>query len=676
MANVWKPILIISSLLLALTYLWLKSTPPDLDRRNRLQETLRVIELREAELMRDILLARAGLLPNYDALTLAGHELLRLANSLKTDSRPVVSGTGQNLAKSADALATVLQDKLAKAEYFKSDNALLRNSVMYFNLVGKALNPRGKSDTPAQTGPLWQAMFSFMATPDPESAQAIQGELNRLAKLKPLPKDYRILLAHGGLIVKVLPKLDELLRDIIDTPITAAVDDFQIALNSHGSAAEDRAKTHRLWLYLVAVVLVGYVIYQFLRLRKYTLDLRRAHSHLQQEIVERQHAEVALRDSEEQLCAITESAHEAIVSVNSYKTIVSWNRGATAMFGYTRDNALGMPLVQLLPGFTFTDGNSPLNPNRTALEWVGRRQDGSEFPLELSISSWVRGEDVYVTAIIRDISTRKQLEETARQQELKLIQANKMTALGTLVAGVAHEINNPNQLILMNSSLLEDSWGDAQEILDDHVQDAGDFSLGGLPYSEMRTALPVLIHDIKDGAKRIERIVADLKHFSRPQVACTQVQFSLNEAVECAVRLLNHLITRKSGHFTMQLADGLPLLSGDPQQIEQVVVNLLVNALEALPDPSCAVAITTFPLPESQKVCLEVRDEGCGIAAEHLTQLCDPFFTTKQGSGGTGLGLAITASLVRAHAGRLSFSSAAGKGTRARVVFPVSTPRL
>jgi signal transduction histidine kinase len=341
---------------------------------------------------------------------------------------------------------------------------------------------------------------------------------------------------------------------------------------------------------------------------------------------------------------------------------------------------LAKPLAQLLPLPTGANqalsstSNSPSNPYQTAAEWTGYRQDGTAFPLELSFSSWMRDGEKYVTVIIRDISTRKKLEETARQQEKKLIQANKMTALGTLVSGVAHEINNPNQLILMNAGLLADSWGDAQEILDDHAQQTGDFYLGGLPYSEMRQALPVLIHDIRDGAKRIERIVADLKHFARPQVPHTQVQFSLNEVVGRAVRLLNHLIARKSMHFNTALADGLPMLLGDPQQIEQVVVNLLVNALEALPDPSRAVSVATYRVQDSAEICLEVQDEGCGIAVEHLEQLCDPFFTTKQGSGGTGLGLAITASLVRAHAGQLGFSSEPGKGTVARVVFSQPTP--
>jgi signal transduction histidine kinase len=188
----------------------------------------------------------------------------------------------------------------------------------------------------------------------------------------------------------------------------------------------------------------------------------------------------------------------------------------------------------------------------------------------------------------------------------------------------------------------------------------------------MRKALPVLIYDIKDGATRIDRIVTDLKGFARPNEPNMKVLFSLNDVVERAVRLLNHLVSRKTRHFKLKLHERLALLRGDPQQMEQVIVNLLVNALESLPDPERGVTVSTFPDTVNHQICLEILDEGVGIDPGHLERLCNPFFTTKQATGGTGLGLAITSSLVRAHAGNLSFSSKLGEGTCARIVFPES----
>lgn len=276
-----------------------------------------------------------------------------------------------------------------------------------------------------------------------------------------------------------------------------------------------------------------------------------------------------------------------------------------------------------------------------------------------------------MTGTIRDLTARKRLEETTRQQELQLIQANKMTALGTLVSGVAHEVNNPNQLVLMNARLLADAWEDAAEILDARERESGDFTLGGLPYAEMRENIPILARGIHDGALRIERIVNDLRDFARPRRKGAQTAFELNDAVQRALRLLSHQIKSRTHHLRVDLAPNLPSMSGDDQQVEQVVVNLVANALEALPDSECGIIVSTSFDQAARQLVLEVRDEGVGIPPEHLARLCDPFFTTKQDIGGTGLGLAITSSLVRATGGQLDFTSEIGKGTRTIVRFPV-----
>jgi signal transduction histidine kinase len=247
-----------------------------------------------------------------------------------------------------------------------------------------------------------------------------------------------------------------------------------------------------------------------------------------------------------------------------------------------------------------------------------------------------------------------------------------MTALGTLVSGVAHEINNPNHLVLMNVGVLSDAWGDALEILDARQKEQGEFSLAGLGYAEMRATIPTLLQEVHDGARRIERIVRDLKDFARPPARGTRNPFVLNDAVQRAVRLLAHSIRTHTGRFEVSLANDMPVVEGDVQQIEQVVVNLVINALEALPDRDRGVRVITAFDPGERAVVLEVCDEGVGIPPEHLARLCDPFFTTKRESGGTGLGLAITSSLVRAHGGRLTFSSQPGGGVAAVVTLPLS----
>jgi PAS domain S-box-containing protein len=665
------PALIVAALLALLTYLWMQSRSVDMERRSRLHETLTLLELGEAELMRDVLLARAGLLPNYDALTRTGQDLLRLLRQLNAELQPGSAGTPAALLDAAQTLTAALHNKLVSVEHFKSDNALLRNSVMYFDQVGRASRSTASGRAAADIARLWQDMLAFVEAIEPALAQDLRADLDRLESRRPAPPQAQAMVAHGRLILDVLPKLDALMREIIAMPIADHVGSFEDALRDYGERTEQRAARFRLLLYWAAMILAGYLLYQFARLRASTLALRRAHEALQRESAERRQAEDFLRESEERLRAMTESAHEAIVSADSLGRIVSWNRGAAAMFGYPLDAALGQRLLDLLPARDHAQQAALFSAGAVAepLEIAGLRQDGGEFPLELSLSVWQRGRERFVTAIMRDISARKRLEETARQQELKLIQTSKMTALGTLVSCVAHEINNPNQLILMNAGFLAEAWDDALDVLDESAA-AEAFTLGGLPYAEMREALPVLVRDIRDGAKRIERIVADLKDFARPQSAgAADTLFGLNDAVQRALRLLGHFIGRKTQHFQVALAEDLAPLRGDPQQVEQVVVNLLVNALEALPDPEHGVSLSTFKREEGG-VGLSIQDQGVGIAPEHLEKLCDPFFTTKQASGGTGLGLAITASLVQAHGGRLEFSSTPGQGTCARVLFP------
>jgi signal transduction histidine kinase len=307
---------------------------------------------------------------------------------------------------------------------------------------------------------------------------------------------------------------------------------------------------------------------------------------------------------------------------------------------------------------------------------LGIRQDGSEFPLDISLSTWTTAHGTYITGMIRDLTARKRLEEQTRQQELQLIQANKMTALGTLVSGVAHEVNNPNQLVLLNTQMLAETWDAAVPILDAYAREGGDFLLGGLPYSEIRDALPLLIHDLHAGAQHIERIIQDLRDFARPCARRRQETVCLNDAVQRGVRLLRHLIQRKTTDFKVELAASLPPVWGDAQHLTHVVVNLVVNALEALPDAGCGVRVATRYVPEDHSLILEVVDQGVGTAPQHLARLCDPFFTTKATRGGTGLGLAITATLVHDHGGRLTFQSEPGQGTCVCVTLPAADSTL
>jgi PAS domain S-box-containing protein len=662
----WRSLPVVAGLLLLLTYLLIQSRSPDLALQARLHEALHAFELYDAGLTRDVLLVRAGLLPHYDTLVQASRGLSQTLATLRQASQGASGEAANILGRHVEALDAALRQKLTALEYFKADNALLRNSLMYVLRAGQALRSDaaavGHETVAADVAALSHALLRFLQTPERMVGEEIGAIMDRLPPALPFTRDLPSLVAHGRLIVDVLPQVDTLLRQLVDAPTTTHARALREAALQYYRQVEVRAQIFRWLLYLVAVTLLGYLLALFARLRSHARDLRRANTDLRREMAERQQAELALRASEERFRAITEAANEAIISADQTGAIVSWNAGAAAIFGHEAAEVLDTPVIRLIParhreGYTrvfaqwVATGHSPVMG--TTLEATGIHKDGREFPLELSLSTWATAQGTYVTGIIRDLTARKRLEEQTRQQELQLIQANKMTALGTLVSGVAHEINNPNQLVLMNVRMLADAWHDALGILDDYHRDHDEFLLGGLPYAEMRKTLPALMQDVHDGARRIQRIVEDLRDFARPHSPGTSETFDLNEAVQRALRLLTQLIRRKTTSFHVDLAADLPPVRGESQKVEQIVVNLVVNALEALPDPGRRVTVSTRFAPAERCVFLAIEDEGVGIPPEHLARLCDPFFTTKHESGGTGLGLAITAELVGLHGGTI-----------------------
>lgn len=273
-------------------------------------------------------------------------------------------------------------------------------------------------------------------------------------------------------------------------------------------------------------------------------------------------------------------------------------------------------------------------------------------------------------ALSMEIAERKRAEENLREHQEQLVQADKMTALGTLVSGVAHEINNPNGLILINLPILMEVFQDMEPILEEHCRQHGDCFLGGLPYSRMREEIPQMFSVMFEGSRRIKRIVEDLKDFSRRDGSGSTEAVDLNAVVQTAIRLVDHLIRKSTNHFQVEYADRLPVLRGNAQRLEQVVVNLLLNACQALPDPDRKLSVKTFHDREAGTVVLEVYDEGVGIEPENLPHLTDPFFTTRREAGGTGLGLSLSATIVKEHRGTLTFSSSPGEGTRVSLTLP------
>ncbi len=290
--------------------------------------------------------------------------------------------------------------------------------------------------------------------------------------------------------------------------------------------------------------------------------------------------------------------------------------------------------------------------------------------------------DGNVSALIMgiDITEYKEMEDSLKEKvriqreasliKAKLIHANKMASLGVLASGIAHEINNPNNFIMNNASILSDVCQDAIKIMTEYHRENGDFFVGGLPFAEIRNILPNLISGITEGSKRIKNIVDNLKVFYRNDGRMDE-RVNINDVINASILILSNKIRNYTRGFHLDLKKDIPEIKGSFQQIEQIIINLLTNAMEAIPDKKGGIYISTSHDRDKDHVVVKVKDEGIGMTRNILESITEPFFTTRLDKGGTGLGLSISRSIIKEHSGSLEFESESGKGTTVIVTLPV-----
>lgn len=274
----------------------------------------------------------------------------------------------------------------------------------------------------------------------------------------------------------------------------------------------------------------------------------------------------------------------------------------------------------------------------------------------------------------QDITERRQAEELAAHQQQQILQADKMAIIGILASGIAHEINNPNNYILLNGKIISRVWNDITPILQRYYENNGDFSLAGMPYTKAKDKIGRLISGVSDGAMRIQRIIQSLKDFARQDQGELDAEVNINEVVDSAIVIVHNLIKKSTDRFTVKYGKTLPVFKGNPQQLEQVIINLITNACQALENKEQGLFVTTSWEKEPNRVIVEVRDEGMGISPENLKHILDPFFTTKRDAGGTGLGLSVSYNIIKNHGGEIDFSSRPGVGTTVKITIPVEQP--
>ncbi len=186
-----------------------------------------------------------------------------------------------------------------------------------------------------------------------------------------------------------------------------------------------------------------------------------------------------------------------------------------------------------------------------------------------------------------------------------------------------------------------------------------------------RDSFPRFKEDITHNSDRIKRIVENLKHLVRQDTEELKEDVDVQEVLQEAAMILHNKIQKHTDAFMLDIGEGLPLVRGNSQQLEQVFINIILNALQALPERSAHVWVRSFLDESSNQLVVAVQDQGCGIEQEDLNRLTEPFFSTKTDSGGTGLGLSITASIIHRHHGTMEFDSECGRGTTVTIRFPI-----
>jgi len=358
---------------------------------------------------------------------------------------------------------------------------------------------------------------------------------------------------------------------------------------------------------------------------------------------------------------ILDSAGEGIFGVDLEGKATFVNQATATMVGYAAAELIGQP-VHAVVHHSRPDGTAhPLEdcPIHATLaggtvsrvrDEVFWRKDGMSFPVEY-VSTPIREHGAIVGAVVAftDITERRRREEEQRRLQGQLAQSEKLAAMGELLAGVAHELNNPLSVVLGQTALLREA------------------AEGG--------PLAKRAEKIARAAERCARIVKNflaMAHQHPPE----RHPVRLNEVVEEVLELLAYQLRMDTVEVRLGLADGLPVLWADPHQLGQVAVNLITNAQQAMrgTPPPRRLTLTTRHDPGRGRITLEVADSGPGIPPEIQARIFEPFFTTKPPGEGTGVGLALCQGIVEAHGGSIGVESRPGQGAIFRIELPVVAP--
>ena len=383
-----------------------------------------------------------------------------------------------------------------------------------------------------------------------------------------------------------------------------------------------------------------------------------------EDITERKLTEKALKESETRYRLVHDTAFDGIIISNAQDRIIDCNESAARIFGFSREELMGQDVLVLVPdkyrklhkeGLKrfLTTGISKIQGRIMELEGV--RKHGEVFPMELALNNFMLGGQIHFTGMVRDITDRKKAEREREIIQTRLSQSQKMEAIGRFAGGIAHDFNN----------ILTAIRGNAELALED---------IGKTDPSYKK------IDSIITSVLLASKLTRQLLLFSRGQ-RFELVPLNTNKLIEDLLVMISRIIG-ESISISTELAPGLWTIEADEGNIEQVIMNLSVNARDAVPEGGRLTIRTENMVIDEERaksipdarpgevVCLTVADTGTGIEKDLLPRIFEPFFTTKEAGKGTGFGLSIVYSIVKQHNGWVTVSSQPGKGTTFRIYLP------
>jgi PAS domain S-box-containing protein len=369
---------------------------------------------------------------------------------------------------------------------------------------------------------------------------------------------------------------------------------------------------------------------------------RRKFSGTIRDISERRESESRIREGHDRMREIFDSAVDGIISIDETGKILDVNLAVERIFGFPPDELLGKDVIVLMPPpFREEHGSYLKRYLETGKKRIigigrevrGRHKDGSTFPLYLAISEGYVDHSRVFTAFLRDLGPLRETEERARQAE-------QLAELSTISAGIAHDVGTPMTTILGYAELLQKSVTD--------------------PKNRERAG------HIVDQVRRVKDLLRTLLDIARPRNA-TPAVMSLVDVLDHSLGFFREKLKGR-GIVVERVYSPVPKIVANRDRLEQVFLNLIVNAVDAMPGGGTLTVHLTRPTPELVEVC--IADTGIGIEPEALDQIFEPFYTTKERGKGTGLGLLVSQRIIHDHGGKISATSESGVGTRMSILLP------